>query len=69
MNMKTVIKKAKNVNYKKPALEMVEMETEGSLLLTASFTGDLGGGGNNQTPETENGGSLNGRSNRARIKR
>jgi hypothetical protein len=41
MNIAKVSKTADFVNYVKPGLEMVEMETENSLLLTAS------GGGNN----------------------
>ena len=36
MNMFKVRKSASNVNYIKPELEMLEMEAEGSLLLTAS---------------------------------
>jgi len=36
MNIQNVMKTASIVNYVKPKLEMLEMETEGSLLLTAS---------------------------------
>ena len=63
--MKTVIKKAKNVNYKKPELEMVEMETEGSLLLTASNTtseGNIGAkglGSSSGSTQITNGSSYN----------
>jgi hypothetical protein len=43
MNMQNVKKSASIVNYVKPGLEIVEMEIEGSLLLTASFTTGPGG--------------------------
>jgi len=69
MNITKVKNLTANVNYVKPGMEMVEMETEGSLLLTASFTGTIGEKGDNQVPETINDGSLSGRSGRARMKR
>ena len=68
MNIAKVSKTAAFVNYVKPGMEMVEMEVEGAIL-NNSFNADLGQGGNNQTPETENDGSLSGRSGRARMKR
>jgi len=61
MNDQKVCKMERNVNYAKPEVEMVELEIEGSLLLTAS--GDpgsvrFGGGvaGANSVPGVGNGG-------------
>ena len=69
MNIAKVSKTAAFVNYVKPELEMLEMEVEGAIL-GMSFTGDFGGNdGTNTIPETENDGSLAGRSKRARVKR
>jgi hypothetical protein len=61
------IAKARNsasfVNYVKPGIEMLEMEIEGSLLLTASgdpgsvrFGGSVSGAGGNAVPGASNGG-------------
>jgi hypothetical protein len=69
MNIAKVSKTTAFVNYVKPGMEMVDLETEGSLLLTASFIGTIGEKGDNQVPETINDGSLSGRSGRARMKR
>jgi hypothetical protein len=68
MNIAKVRNSASNVNYVKPGLEMVEIEVEGAIL-GLSFKTDLDNPGDNWVPETENGGSLNGRSGRARVKR
>jgi hypothetical protein len=68
MNIAKVKNSADFVNYVKPGLEMVEMEVEGAIL-GMSFDTNLDNPGDNWTPETENGGSLSGRSGRARVKR
>ena len=46
MNDQKVCKMVRNVNYVKPEVEMVEIEIEGSLLLTASPVGDVRFGAN-----------------------
>jgi len=58
MNIQKSSKTASIVNYIKPGLEMVEMETEGSLLLTASGGGAPGmgaGGGDEGSTIGDNG--------------
>ena len=68
MNDQKVCKMAKNVNYAKPEVEMVELEIEGSLLTTGSGL-DFGG----KDPELEGPGGGGGggdlRSSRPRVKR
>jgi len=63
--MTEVIRMAKNIIYTKPELEMVEMEAEGSLLLTASNTtseGNIGAkglGSSSGSTQITNGSSYN----------
>ena len=60
MNDQKVCKSARNVNYAKPEVEMVELEIEGGLLLTASGGGDIrfgaGVSGANSVPGAGNAG-------------
>jgi hypothetical protein len=60
MNIEKVRKSAAFVNYIKPEMEMVEMEVEESLLLTASGPGDVrfgaGVSGANSIPGAGNSG-------------
>jgi len=65
--MQKVCKSAKIVNYAKPTVEMVEMEIEGNLLLTAS-----GLDFSDKDPELDgpnDGGGGDFRSSRSRVKR
>ena len=71
MNIAKVKNSAAIVNYVKPGLEMVEMEVENSLLLTASNPGGPIFGG--EDPELGGPGDISGggdfRSSRPRLKR
>jgi len=67
MNDQKVCKMARNVNYIKPEVSLIEMEIEGNLLLTAS-----GLGFDQKDPELEgpgDGGGGDFRSSRPRVKR
>jgi len=69
MNDQKVCKMAKNVNYAKPEVEMVELEIEGSLLTTGSGPIFGGGGGKPELEGPEDGGGGDFRSSRPRVKR
>jgi len=63
MNIPKVCNSAEFVNYVKPEVTMIEMEVEGSLLLTTSggsgsvrFGGNVTGAGGNTLPGATNGG-------------
>ena len=63
MNIAKVRNSAAIVNYTKPTLGLIELEAEGSLLLTASgdpgsvrFGGSVSGAGGNAVPGASNGG-------------
>jgi len=55
MNTQNVKKMTANVNYVKPEMEMVEIETEGNLLLTASVNADPMKSGANGAAQVSNG--------------
>ena len=68
--MQNVRKMASIVNYVKPEMEMVEIETEGSLLLTASFhTGPQDGDTTGQPGKTEGGAGFELRSSKPKVRR
>ena len=63
MNIQKACNSADFVNYAKPEVTMIELEVEGSLLLTASgdpgsvrFGGGVSGAGGNTLPGAANGG-------------
>jgi hypothetical protein len=62
MNITKVRNSAAIVNYVKPGLEMVEMETEGSLLVGSGGEGRIGassfGTGGNSAVKTAEGGQM-----------
>jgi len=67
-NVTNLLKTVAHIDYVKPYVELVDMEVEGAIL-GLSFTSDLDNKGDNTVPETGNGGSISGRSGRARVKR
>jgi hypothetical protein len=77
MNIPKVCNSAEFVNYVKPEVTMIEMEIEGSLLLTASDTGsgpvpDMGSGGKDNGSTIGGGGNNTGGSfsvSRPRVRR
>jgi len=77
MNIPKVCNSAEFVNYVKPEVTMIEMETEGSLLLTTSGTGSgtapgMTTGGNNTGSTIGGGGNETHASfsvNRSRVRR
>jgi len=69
MNTQNVMKMTTIVNYVKPELELIEMEAEGSLLLTASGDFSTGGGGGGEPGGSEGGGGVELRSSKPRITR
>jgi len=69
MNIEKVRNSAAFVNYVKPELEMVDLEVENSLLLTASGPGPIFPGGDPELEGPDLGGGGDFRSSRPRVKR